>query len=98
MFGDACAIPDFPGGGPRVSLDGSGGGGSRVVSRRTIREGSMRYVAPLSLEGTVTELRTGRLDPHAHVDAIVDRIEALDPALLTLLPEPGRRARLHADA
>jgi len=58
----------------------------------------MRYVAPVSLEDTVTELRTGRLDPHAHVDAIVDRIEALDPALLTLLPEPGRRARLHADA
>jgi Asp-tRNA(Asn)/Glu-tRNA(Gln) amidotransferase A subunit family amidase len=58
----------------------------------------MRYVAPLSLNGTVTKLRTGRLDLHAHVDAIVDRIEALDPALLAVLPEPGRRARLHADA
>jgi Asp-tRNA(Asn)/Glu-tRNA(Gln) amidotransferase A subunit family amidase len=57
----------------------------------------MRYVAPVSLVDTVAALRTGRLDPHEHVDALLDRIEALDPVLLALLPEPGRRARLHAE-
>lgn len=58
----------------------------------------MRSVAPISLNETVAELRAGRLNLHDHVDAVVDRIEALDPVLLALLPEPGRRARLHADA
>jgi Asp-tRNA(Asn)/Glu-tRNA(Gln) amidotransferase A subunit family amidase len=58
----------------------------------------LRYVAPISLVDTVAALRAGRLDLHEHVDALLDRIEALDPALLALLPEPGRRARLHADA
>ncbi len=58
----------------------------------------MRDVAPVSLAGTVGDLRTGRLDLHKHIDALLDRIEALDPALLAVLPEPGRRARLHAQA
>ncbi len=58
----------------------------------------MRYVAPISLVDTVAALRSGQLDPHDHVDALLDRIEALDPVLLALLPEPGRRQRLHADA
>src|SRR6266540_675439 len=60
--------------------------------------GAMRYVAPISLVDTVAALRSGQLDPHDHVDALLDRIEALDPVLLALLPEPGRRQRLHADA
>jgi len=58
----------------------------------------MQYVAAVSLADTVTELCAGRLDLHAHVDARLDRIEAVDPALRALLPEPGRRARLHAAA
>jgi Asp-tRNA(Asn)/Glu-tRNA(Gln) amidotransferase A subunit family amidase len=57
----------------------------------------MRYVAPISLLDTVAALRAGRLDPHAHVDALLHRIDAVDPVLLALLPEPGRRERLHAD-
>jgi Asp-tRNA(Asn)/Glu-tRNA(Gln) amidotransferase A subunit family amidase len=58
----------------------------------------MRDVAPVSLASTVGDLRTGRLDLHEHIDALLDRIEAVDPALLAVLPEPGRRARLHAQA
>ena len=58
----------------------------------------MRYVASVSLVETVSELRAGRLDLHAHVDSLLDRIEAADPVLLAVLPEPGRRARLHAAA
>ena len=58
----------------------------------------MQYVAPVSLVDTVNDLCAGRLDLHAHVDAVLDRIEALDPTLRALVPEPGRRARLHAAA
>jgi Asp-tRNA(Asn)/Glu-tRNA(Gln) amidotransferase A subunit family amidase len=58
----------------------------------------MRHVAPISLVDTVAALRAGHLDLHDHVDALLDRTEALEPALLALVPEPGRRARLHADA
>jgi hypothetical protein len=57
----------------------------------------MRDVAPVSLVDTVA-LRAGHLDLHEHVDALLDRIEALDAVLLAVLPEPGRRERLHADA
>jgi Asp-tRNA(Asn)/Glu-tRNA(Gln) amidotransferase A subunit family amidase len=55
-------------------------------------------VAPMSLVGTVSQLRGGGLDPHALVDACCDRAERLDPVLHALVPEPGRRRRLHADA
>lgn len=58
----------------------------------------MRDVAPVSLAGTVSDLCAGRLDLHQHVDALLDRIDGVDPALLAVLPEPGRRARLHAEA
>lgn len=58
----------------------------------------MRDVAPVSLVDTVAALRAGHLDLHEHVDALLDRIEALDATLLAVLPEPGRRERLHADA
>src|SRR6266568_6506688 len=60
--------------------------------------GWMRDVAPVSLVDTVAALRAGHLDLHEHVDALLDRIEALDAVLLAVLPEPGRRERLHADA
>jgi Asp-tRNA(Asn)/Glu-tRNA(Gln) amidotransferase A subunit family amidase len=55
-------------------------------------------VAPMSLVGTVSQLRGGGLDLHALVDAGCDRAERLDPLLHALLPEPGRRQRLHAAA
>src|SRR6266568_2466120 len=60
--------------------------------------GWMRDVAPVSLVDTVAALRAGHLDLHEHVDALLDRIEALDAVLLAVLPEPGCRERLHADA
>src|SRR6266508_3620500 len=58
----------------------------------------MRDIAPVSLVDTVAALRAGHLDLHEHVDALLDRIEALDATLLAVLPEPGGRERLHADA
>jgi Asp-tRNA(Asn)/Glu-tRNA(Gln) amidotransferase A subunit family amidase len=54
------------------------------------------YDAPLA--ATVAALRAGELDPVAYVDELCDRAEAIDGAILSLLPEPGRRERLRAEA
>lgn len=53
---------------------------------------------PAPLADTVAALRSGQLDLHAHIDAICDRIERVDPLVQALLPEPDRRGRLHRDA
>jgi Asp-tRNA(Asn)/Glu-tRNA(Gln) amidotransferase A subunit family amidase len=46
----------------------------------------------------VAALRSGQLDLHTHIDAICDRIEAVDGPVQALLPETKRRARLHTEA
>jgi Asp-tRNA(Asn)/Glu-tRNA(Gln) amidotransferase A subunit family amidase len=56
------------------------------------------YFAPLSLVEVVYDLRAGRLDPHAAVDAACDRVEQVDPVIQALVPETDRRRRLHAAA
>lgn len=56
----------------------------------------MIQAAPLA--ATVADLRNGGLDLHQYIDQVCDRIDALDGKLEALLPEPDRRARLHADA
>jgi Asp-tRNA(Asn)/Glu-tRNA(Gln) amidotransferase A subunit family amidase len=56
------------------------------------------YLSAAPLAQLAGELRAGRLDLSAHINTICDRIEALDPQLLALLPEPGRRARLLTEA
>jgi len=56
------------------------------------------YIAPVSLVETVDDLRAGRLDPHALIDASCGRAEEIDPLIQALVPEPGRRDRLHAAA
>ncbi|HZD01266.1 MAG TPA: amidase [Actinomycetes bacterium] len=58
----------------------------------------MAYIALTSLVDVVDDLRRGRLDLHAHIDASCDRVEQIDPVLQALVPEAGRRARLHAAA
>lgn len=54
------------------------------------------YAAPLA--ATAAALRAGELDPVAYVDELCDRAEAIDGAILSLLPEAGRRERLRAEA
>lgn len=51
-----------------------------------------------SLSATVTALRSGTLDLHTFVDQMCDRVDRLDSEIASLLPEEGRRARLHAEA
>ena len=43
-------------------------------------------------------LRSGEVDLIAHIEAICDRIDAEDPLVQALLPEPARRQRLTDEA
>jgi Asp-tRNA(Asn)/Glu-tRNA(Gln) amidotransferase A subunit family amidase len=56
------------------------------------------FIGDAPLQSTVAALRSGSLDLVAHVNALVDRVEALDGSVRALLPEPDRRARLVAEA
>ena len=55
-------------------------------------------IADAPLHSTVEALRSGSLDLVWHVHALADRVEAIDGQVRALLPEPGRRARLVAEA
>lgn len=55
-----------------------------------------RHAAPLA--ATAAALRAGRLDPVAYVKELCDRIDAIEPLIRSLLPEPDRHARLVAEA
>ncbi len=53
---------------------------------------------PASLTAIATALRTGQLALTHYIDDVCNRVEALDPQLQALLPEPDRRARLLREA
>ena len=53
---------------------------------------------PAPLAATVKALREGQVDPIAYVDDMCDRVEEFDGQVEAMLPEPDRRARLHAEA
>ena len=54
------------------------------------------YPAPLA--ETAAALRSGELELTAYIDEICDRIDAAEPQVQALLPEPDRRARLRSEA
>lgn len=56
----------------------------------------MLHSAPLAL--TAAALRDGQLDLHAYIDELCNRIDAYEPDIQALLPESGRRERLHTEA
>jgi Asp-tRNA(Asn)/Glu-tRNA(Gln) amidotransferase A subunit family amidase len=53
---------------------------------------------PAPLAEVADRLRRGDLDLHTYLDALCDRIDAVDPQVQAFLPEAERRARLHAAA
>ena len=53
-------------------------------------------LAPLAQ--TVAQLRSGRRDLVAYVNAMCDRVDRVDAEIQALLPEPDRRERLRAEA
>lgn len=55
-------------------------------------------IVPAPLVEIATALHSGQLDLFTYIDELCDRIDAADPLLHALLPEPGRRTRLKADA
>ncbi|MCH7811378.1 MAG: amidase [Chloroflexi bacterium] len=55
-------------------------------------------VRSLPLGATVAALRSGERSLAGHIAEVCDRIDQLDPLLLTLLPEDGRRERLLREA
>ena len=55
-------------------------------------------VRPLELDASTAALRLlGPPQLARHIDAVCDRIEAVEPQLRSLLPEPGRRQRLQRE-
>ncbi|HZU69032.1 MAG TPA: amidase [Ktedonobacteraceae bacterium] len=55
-------------------------------------------IAPAPLAEIAAALRTDRVSLQAYIDEICDRIDAVEPRIHALLPEPERRSRLLADA
>ena len=53
---------------------------------------SAPYVGPAPLAETAAGLRSGALDLAVYLDDLCDRIDAIDPHVQALLPEPGRRS------
>jgi Asp-tRNA(Asn)/Glu-tRNA(Gln) amidotransferase A subunit family amidase len=56
------------------------------------------FTFPAPLADTVMALRSGQDDLREYIDAMCDRIDAVDPEVQALLPEPGRRERLRQHA
>lgn len=63
-----------------------------------MNDGVIMYLAPNHLAPSVQALRAGTLDLHEHIDATLERIAQVDALIQSLLPEEGRRERLHAQA
>ena len=55
-------------------------------------------VHPAPLAETAASLRSGDLDPSAYVERCLDRVDAVEPTIHTLVEEPDRRERLRRTA
>lgn len=55
-------------------------------------------LAASPLAPTASALRNGQLDLFSYINEVCDRIDVVDPDIRALLPEPGHRARLIAEA
>lgn len=56
------------------------------------------FIADAPLATTAHALRSGQLDLPTYVNEICNRIDAVEPSIQALLPEPDRRSRLLAEA
>ncbi len=55
-------------------------------------------LSSLPLTTTAQALRTNQLDLASHIESICQHIDEIEPQINALLPEPGRRTRLLAEA
>ncbi len=67
-----------------------------MIRDMTTHRTSPLITNPLALRAA--SLREGASDLHAQIDEALDRLERFDSQVRALLPEPGRRERLHAQA
>ncbi|HOX12842.1 MAG TPA: amidase [Spirochaetia bacterium] len=58
----------------------------------------MNLFRPLDAEGDARAFRSGARDPADRIREVCDRIDRSEPEVRALLPEPGRRERLLAEA
>ena len=56
------------------------------------------YTSFLSLSETASKLRNGDIDLTSFINSICDRIDKVEPEILSLIPEENRRNRLLKDA
>lgn len=56
------------------------------------------FVHPARLTETLEKLRADRSDLLSYVEEMCDRVDTIDLHVAALLPEPGRRSRLRAEA
>ena len=67
-------------------------GRTRIIPPMTTTEALTRDTP---LAASIEALRRGATDLATHVDAICDRLEAIEGRVRAFVPEPGRRQRLH---
>lgn len=60
--------------------------------------GKKMYTFPAELASTAASLRAGEMDLFEYINRICDRIEQVEPQVLSLLPETQRRERLLSEA
>lgn len=58
----------------------------------------MSFIAPLDAEEDARAFRSGARDPADRIREVCDWIDRVEPEIRALLPEPGRRERLLAEA
>ena len=58
----------------------------------------MSFFRPLDAEADARDFRSGARDPSDRIREVCDRIDRVEPEIHALLPEPGRRERLVAEA
>lgn len=56
------------------------------------------YISQAKLMETAAALKSGDLDLAGYINDICDRVETVEPHIMALLPEPGRRQRLLREA
>ena len=56
------------------------------------------FASPLSLYETASKLRNGDIELTSLINSVCDRIDKVEPAILSLIPEVNRRNRLLKDA
>ena len=70
----------------------------RTAMTDTVAKRELPLVQPQSLSRLLPRLRSGELPLETYISAALDRLDQIEPAISSLLPENSRRERLLAEA